>query len=241
MTVVRTFLPLENFVPVHRRAIVDAIKSTGIPASHARMKQFLTLAFCIVFGTTSPMTAETATDATYIVEQHIISGNYEKKFAIIAQDTLAIMRPAFERFGAEIINSDRFLGELVGDYHLEFMSRIQKEATIAYQEILAPEELTALANFYRSDEGQKLLAQGLSAETLNDSAAFFRVGPGESILEHMPKLLAHMNEPIREAQARINELFSMNRMAEIMEMKSIIKFEDESRRQIVVDSLREAG
>lgn len=203
------------------------------------MKYIISLTFCLFYLTSPPLIADPKEDATYIVEQHLISGNYDEKFKLLMQDTLANMTQSLERLGAKIIDPDRFLGLLVEDTHLEFMPKVREHAVSAFQDILTPEELASVASFYRSDEGQNFLEQSQSEETFQTYESILRDGPGEPLITHMPELLASMSEPIREWRARITELFSPHRMADILEMESVVEFVDENRRQRVVEALRE--
>lgn len=205
------------------------------------MKQFFAFMTCLAIGTASFSRADTEEDAAYIVRQHMVLGDYEEKLELLSQSILAKVEPAFERLGAEIIAPDRLWDEIGGTYFQDLEQIIQENAIIAFQEVLAPEELALLANYYRSDEGQAFLVQSFTKEQLDTSAAFFQVGPGKPLLTRMPELLAVVNEPLLDALLPINELFSTDRMADIMEMKRVVHFEDECRRQSVVDALREAG
>ncbi len=154
---------------------------------------------------------------------------------------MADMNAAFETLGAQIIDPDRFMAELMGDFEAELISKIRKTSAAAYQELMTDEEIAALADFYRSDAGQTLLARGLSEATLNEYNAFAREGAGAPILEHLHEIVATMEEMGPDVLARLKDLFSMARMADVMEMESVVKFEDESHRKVVVDALRKAG
>ncbi|WP_420586774.1 hypothetical protein [Ruegeria sp.] len=202
------------------------------------MKQTLILACCVFFGTTTFTLSDPATDASYIAEQHIISTKAEEKLDTLLTDVMAQMRPAFETLGAQIVDPDRFMDELMGDFEKTLISNIRKTSAAAYQELMTDVEIAALADYYRSDEGQVLLAQGLSEVTLNDYITFAQEGAGAPLLEHFPELLASMEEVGNETMARLGEIFTLNRMADLMEMEAIVKFEDEARRQAVVDAFR---
>lgn len=99
-----------------------------------------------------------------------------------------------------------------------------------------------MADFYRTDEGQALLAEGLTEATLENSIAFLKDGVGAPLLEHWPELSARVEDDLGpEATARLTELFALDRIADIVDMEDVVKFEDESRRQVVVDALRKAS
>ena len=85
-----------------------------------------------------------------------------------------------------------------------------------------------------------MLARGLSEATLNDYIAFAREGTGAPIMEHFPEFIAIMEEKNNKITARLGELFSPDRMADLMEMEAIVKFEDEAHRRLVVNAFRQA-
>ena len=210
-----------------------------------QLKQFLTVISLLIFGAASPVVANPAEDAAYIVEQHLVFINYEEKVALMSQDIVTTMQTGFDNFGAEIIDPDKFLDVLLGDFFSEFMVKVQADTVVVFQETLSPEELAALAGFYRSDEGQALLVQGDALLALSiieghpgPTNQFFQTGSGAAILARMPELLAGMNGMFQAVQVRLNELFTLDRIADIMEMKSVVRFKDESQRQVVVDALR---
>lgn len=219
-------------------ATVGDTKWSEFHANCTSVKQILILACCLFFGTTTSTLSDPATDASYIAEQHIISTKVEEKLDTLSTDVVARMRPAFEKLGAQIVDPDRFMGALMGEFETKLISDIRKTSATAYQELMTDVEIATLADYYRSAEGQALLARGLSEVTLNDYAAFAQEGAGAPLLEHLPQLLASMEDVSSETIARLGEVFTLDRIADLMEIDGVVQFEDEARRQAVVAALR---
>ncbi|WP_170398929.1 hypothetical protein [Ruegeria arenilitoris] len=203
------------------------------------MKKTLVLASCLLLGTTIPSLADPETDAQYILEQHSASNNFEERISALKRRALIHFEPFFQKLGAQIIDPDRFLDELLGDFEAEIFSDVRSTTVAAYLEILTDDEIAALADYYRSDEGQYLLAQGLTAETMFQYAALAFGGAYAPILEHMQELEVALDRVRPIVEARLEKKLTADRIADIMEMEDIVKFEDESRRQIVVDAMRQ--
>ena len=204
------------------------------------MKQKLLLASFLFFGTTVTGLSDPMSDASYIVEQHITSSNVEEKLDALSADVVAQMNPVFKNLGAHIIDPNRFKDVLMGDFAAELVSEISETAAAAFHEQLMDEELAALADYYRSDEGQALLARGFSSVTSNDYIKLMHEGAGAPVLEHIPEMLETMEAVENKTIARLDDVFALGRMADLMEMEGLVAFDDEARRQTVVDALRKA-
>ena len=184
--------------------------------------------------------ADTETDAAYILEQHLNSINSEEEFETLKQTALSEMHSNFDDLGAQIIDPDRFAEELFGEFETYFFSNLRETLAKTYQDFMTDEEIAALADFYRSDKGQELLRQGLSEDTLADNIAFIKGGAGAPLLRILFNSSARMDDFHDEITARLGEVFSLDRIADLMEMETIVVFESDEHRQYVVDGLRQA-
>lgn len=203
------------------------------------MKQvFLSLFFLIC--TTASAYSDVSSDLAYIVEEHMLATQTEKQLARVTQKALTDIRPAIHNFGAEIVDEEEFLKALLGGFNAEMLELTRRSWIELYEAVLSPLEIVELAAFYRTNEGQALLAKGLNQDKLESSISFLKDGAGAPLLEHWSELEIASDEMHSIAVNRLQQNYSLERIADIMEMEHIIVFANEDQRHSVVKALRAA-
>ncbi|MEL6296469.1 MAG: DUF2059 domain-containing protein [Pseudomonadota bacterium] len=179
-------------------------------------------------------------DATFIAQQHIAFGGYAERLAELEAEVFNNLEPAIERLGAKVIDPVAFTKELTGQFTETFLPSVLISSADGFEKILTPQELSELAQFYRSEAGQKFLAKSPTAIEDFDRFDFFRSGPGAPLIEHYPELTANMEQVVSQGLATINASFNMDRLAKILENPGIVTFDDEETRARVVAGVRSA-
>ncbi|MDA8585228.1 hypothetical protein N9L47_03060 [Rhodobacteraceae bacterium] len=157
----------------------------------------------------------------------------------MSQEVSASIRSGIEELGGTVIDPDRFTKALFGDSVKDYLLTIKEYHRSAYLELFTPDEITALANYYRSENGQNLLTGDPETPEYAELYAFFEAGPGAPFLTQRDALIEKVEEPIRDQMVRIEQMFSMSRVADFIERPDLIHFEDESRRKAIVEGMRE--
>ncbi|MCF6433873.1 DUF2059 domain-containing protein [Leisingera sp. MMG026] len=203
------------------------------------MKQIL-IAAIFLLGTVTSALSEAAADVAFVADAHMRWSDAEERVTSLRQEVYTKLQPGFADLGAEIINSDRFWEELAGDFDVELLKLIRGNVAAVYQEVLTTEEIAALADFYRADEGRVLLEQGVTPVTFTSNVAFFTEGAGAPLAEHLLELEASMEAKGETVTQYLRAVFSPARIADIIEMEDVMAFADESRRAVVAEALRNA-
>jgi len=163
-----------------------------------------------------------AEDAAYIAKQTVGSADYQTELTELNQQIFESLDVGLQRLGAEVIDPKAFIDELLGAWPAIF----ETEFAHALEAALTEKELGELAEFYRSDEGRSFVDTG---ELLNPVAT----------LDLLRRLMAVRSRLEGAVAPRLEALFSPQRMADILEMPGIVRFEDQATRDEVVRALRE--
>lgn len=183
----------------------------------------LLLSVCILAGLSQVALAGAAEDAAFIAERTVSSADYRGGQAELNRQIFRNIEAGLQRLGAEVVDPDRFIEELVGSWPTVFEAEFAQVLNAA----LTEKELAELAEFYRSDEGRDYLETG---ELLNPVA----------MLDVLRRAMAVRSGLEAALAPRLNEMFSPQRVAEILEMPDVVRFENEATRDDVVHALRNA-
>jgi hypothetical protein len=202
------------------------------------MKNFYKLFLTIFFVLATPVYADTTSDAAYIVDQHMIASGAEKRFQDFNQTMLTNMRSAFANLEVEILDPERFVSELIGDFDERFLREVRDAATKSFLRRLNPDELNHLSTFYRSEAGQVLIEGGVTITSLNGDLDFFSDDEGKEIASKVEELLLDMENVINHNLGLAANLLSASRLADVAEIRGVLGFKSEADRQIIIDYLR---
>lgn len=160
-------------------------------------------------------------DAAYIVEQHLYWNDYDAGAAALQREIFANIEQALGQFGATVIDPERFIEEMFGG----LKEVVRAETIKSYRAAMSDAALAELAEFYRTDLGQATLSSG--------------VAPGRAtylaVMQYHAEAGAHLEQAIPSA---LEQFFSLQRQADILEMPDIVAFENEADRSKVVAAMR---
>lgn len=179
-------------------------------------------------------------NARFIAEQHLDALGYAQRLDALERRTLSSLRSGLEPFGATILDSDRFMHELTGEYTDSALPDLVTAASDAFVEHLTPQELAQLAAFYRSEAGKVLPAQPVWDLEGNAHPPLSDDGPLAPLFEKSPQLKASMDHIMTRGLTTIADLFTAERLAGIVADPEIVGFEDETMRADVVEALGRA-
>lgn len=137
-------------------------------------------------------TAEPSDDATYIALIHLEQMRKSHGQAQIVDGIVTGVAESIERMGADIVDHDAFRTALTKKFTERSYDAAREAFSAAYREVLTPEELTALADFYRSPEGQALMAEERQALVLPTAAWLMLFGPVAPLREKRDELRNRM-------------------------------------------------
>lgn len=182
-----------------------------------------------------------AEDARFIAERHVLCDGSAEKLEALERALFNDLKPGTEKLGAKILDPDRFMQALMGAYSERFLPSLVASLTEAYGRVLTSQELSDLADFYRSTQGDEPLTCAPKTASDPDGGGFWVDGPGAPLLEHQPEIVSGMEQFLVDGFSIIRSSFTMDRMAEIFQDPEIIGFEDEDLRAEVVAAMRQAG
>jgi uncharacterized protein len=132
--------------------------------------------------------------------------------AIRATDEFDLILPkAADALRREMIQKDPNLGDAISaavdEEVLKLASRradLEAEAARAYANIFSQEELTAIATFYNSDVGKKLIAEGsLATRKVIEAANIWQNGIGRDLAEAVAKRVKAAADAAAPAEAPV--------------------------------------
>jgi hypothetical protein len=96
---------------------------------------------------------------------------------MLEQSPFDNLQPTIEEFGAKIIDPKQFGHDIFHEIRAELLSTISNGATEALIKYFAPQQISDLASFCRSDKGVKLLSNVRENVADSDSEISFWNGP----------------------------------------------------------------
>lgn len=106
-----------------------------------------------------PAGADPQADADYIVEQTMTREIFEG--AIAAQRPLIVgaLENDLRSQGITLSDKERFFDLFLEEFIEEFTASMRSQSAVIYLDAFTPEDLAAIAEFYRTPAGQALLAE----------------------------------------------------------------------------------
>lgn len=198
------------------------------------MRFLLIIAF---LSFSAPARADIAADTDFIVMKQLEATGTQQRLDALSDQAIANLEPGIENFGATIIDREAFKEVLLGDTYDELFEMIRTRWIELYRAHLTPDEVTALADFYRSDANKALEAFVSETGELPPDAYTLLDGPLGPLIEHLPEMEASFSGLEAEISTELSNLFALDRFIEILAMKDIIGFETEARRHEVIEAI----
>lgn len=198
------------------------------------MKCFLIPAFLVLTG---PAQADIAADIELVVTTQMEATEDAQRLETLSDQAIANLEPAIENFGATIIDRAAFKAVLLGDTYDELLDTVRRRWVEQYTTHLTPEEIAALARFYRSGAGKAPGADVDKSGELPVDASTTLDGPLGPLVEHFPEMQASFSDLEAQLMATFSDVFALERLNKILAMQDIIAFESEARRQEVTAAI----
>lgn len=199
------------------------------------MRKLLILAF---LSLTAPARADIAADTDFVVMKQMEATGDAQRWDALSDQAIAKFEPAIENLGATILDRAAFKEVLLADTYDELLDTIRSRWILQYRTHLTPDEITALADFYRRSSGKALEATISETGALPAASNDLLNGPLEPLLEHFPKMQASFSDLEKQIKGEMANAHTLEGVAQILAMKDIIGFETEARQQEVIEAFQ---
>lgn len=200
------------------------------------MQRFALIAL-LVFAV--PTHAGEAEDMSQVVDTHMVLEEVPQRLDALYAKTVESLAPVINDLGGTIIDKDAFQEALLGAFDEETIASMRELIASHYEDILAPDEIATLAEFYRSPEGVEWVERLVEDDALTDNTAEVLNGPLAPLKDHWQGMQVRVSEMRSQNEARLNDLLDLRRIAEIMAMDHIVAFETAEHRQKVLDGIED--
>jgi len=122
------------------------------------MKKIL-LSFTLFFVIIFPTVADPIKDSEYIVGQTVTRPLFEGALVALRPVLVSAITNDLKKQGIQISDTEAFFDIIIDEFIDEFTEIMQEETGAVYVEMFSESELADLAAFYKTETGQKLIAQ----------------------------------------------------------------------------------
>lgn len=198
------------------------------------MRYLLILAF---LSLSVPAHADIAADTEFVVMKQMETAGTAQRLDVLSDQAITNIEPGIEGFGARIIDRAAFKEELLDDAYDTLLHTIRDRWIAQYTAHLTPEEISALADFYRSGAGAALEATFAETGDGAPDAHELLDGPLRPLVEHFSQMQASFSDIEDQRMAEFSHLFALDRLNRVFAMEDIIAFDSEARRQEVKEAI----
>ena len=195
----------------------------------AALSSFLTLATPALPGTQ---------DLDFVVNEMFYSVGFESEITHIGETWLERLGPALDQVGAEVRDEEAFKAAVVAPWIEDYRARIIKAHRAALEEFLSPEELSDIAEFLPTRDGQAFLALSPQNPPSTELLETLRASPLLPLFEHKRDIDKHTYTERVALKVDLSKSLRMGGVANLLADPDLVSFEDEENREQVVQSLR---
>ena len=202
------------------------------------MKHAVCLLIAVFVCFAPPARANVADDIQYIVDSLFYSQGYAEEAGHNSDQIISGLSAALAKLGAEIRDETTFRDAVLGPYEDSYRVQIMAANAKAMRELLSEDEITAIADFLPTPDGQAFLTLSPQNPPSSGFLAKLRESPLKPFFEHKSEFDARTLSVRLSAKNQMREILSMKRIANLIEDSDIVTFEDETKRSEVVKALR---
>lgn len=198
------------------------------------MKRLLLIA-ALTVG--SPAFGDAQADTRFLVDMHLGPGGGLERLEELSNQAIETIIPAITDLGGTVPDQAALKDALLGDTEEQLIALMRAHWTAEFAAKFRESEIAALATFYRSDEYRKTYANFVQNGALPHELDAFLEDDFAPMIEHWSDLQDSMPELEERIKAALQDVYGLDRFAEVFAMKDIVSFESEAHRKEVIDAI----